>query len=273
MNVGEREQYLGLLVEEYRLLGSAGIQAGQHTYTALQWGTAVVGILAGAAISQWGNHDAVVELVFLVGIPVLVAVGMLYWVGELARISRLTDYLCAVEAKIELALEHPDGDSSGEWVASFSERWADARHDLLAAASVTMPSGPDGEVEVAGGPVAFERWLRDIRVGRASNNLVWVYLVRVLLFPSVMAASWAAGLYYVFHSASSGHGLENALAALVGLLVSTASIWFAAEIISGLSHSSAKPSPSLSWPRRRFRQLAARPLRITEWRSSDRESP
>lgn len=74
--VGEREQYLGLLVEEYRLLGSAGIQAGQHTYTALQWGTAVVGILAGAAISQWGKHDAVVELVFLVGVPALVAVGM-----------------------------------------------------------------------------------------------------------------------------------------------------------------------------------------------------
>jgi hypothetical protein len=264
--VGEREQYLGLLVEEYRLLGSAGIQAGQHTYTALQWGTAVVGILAGAAISQWGKHDAVVELVFLVGVPALVAVGMLYWVGELARISRLTDYLCAVEAKIELALRHPDQDSSGEWVASFTELWATARQDLLSAALVAMPNGPDGEVEVDGGPIAFERWLRRIRVGRASNNLVWVYLVRVLLFPSVMAASWATGLYYVLHSAGSGHGWENALAILVGLLLATMSTWFAAEIVSGLSHSLARPSPSLSWPRRRFRQLAARPLRITEWR-------
>ncbi len=264
--MGEREQYLGLLVEEYRLLGSAGIQASQHTYTALQWGTAVVGILAGAAISQWGSHDAVVELVFLVGVPALVAVGMLYWAGELARISRLTDYLCAVEAKIELALQHPDQDSTGEWVSSFSERWASERHELLSASLVTMPSGSDGEVEVDGGPIAFERWLRKIRVGRASNNLVWVYLVRVLLFPAVIAASWTTGLYYVFHSASSGHGWESTLAVLVGLVLGTMSTWFAAEIVSGLSHSMVTPSPSLSWPRRRFRQLAARPLRITEWR-------
>ncbi len=264
--MGERDGYLGLLIEEYRLLGSAGIQASQHTYTALQWGTAVVGIVVGAAFSQWGKHDAVVELVFLVGVPALATVGMLYWVGELARISRLTDYLCAVEAKIELALRHPEQGSTGEWVTSFAERWNTEHLDLLSAALVAMPVGPNGAVEVDGGPIAFERWLRRIRVDRASNNLVWVYLVRVLLFPAVMAASWTTGLYYVLHSAGPGHDLESSAAIGIGLLLGVASTWLAAEIVSGLSHSFVEPSPSLPWPRMLFRQLASRPLRITEWR-------
>lgn len=264
--MGERGDYLTLAVEEYRLLGSAGIQAGQHTYTALQWGTAVVGIIVGAAISQWGAHDSVVELSFLVAVPLLVSVGMLYWVGELARISRLTDYLCALEAKIELALGQPEKGRSGEWMRAFSERWKAERRDLLSTALVAMPRGPAGEVEVDGGPFAFERWLRRIRVDRASNNLIWVYLVRVLVFPAVMAACWATGVFYVIQSSAPGHNLESIVAMTVGLLFGVSSTWFAAEIISGMSHSYTTASPSLSWPRRRFRQLAARPLRITEWR-------
>jgi hypothetical protein len=269
--VGEKDTYLTLLMEEYRMLAAAGVQASQHTYTALQWGTAIVGIVAGATISQWGSHDSVVELSFLIWIPALAAAGMLYWVGELARISRLTDFICAVEAKIDLALRHPGNDESGEWVESFDKEWATRRTDLLSEAQVAMPAAAEGEVPVNSGPITFERWLRVIRARRASSNLLWVYLVRVLLFPAVIATSWTAGVYYVlFQSARLGFNWETMIAAVFGLLFSVIAVWFAGEISTGLNRSTTSGSQP-AWPRRKFRQLACRPLDLTEWQEAARD--
>jgi hypothetical protein len=262
--VDEKKAYFALLTEEYRLLGTAGIQAGQHTYTALQWGTAVVGVVVGAAISQWGKNDAVVELAFLVGVPTLVAVGMLYWVGEMARISRLSDFLCAVEMKVDLALQLSERDESSEWLEEFMKEWAARRAELMSEARVVMPVGPDGEVAIGGGPISFERWLREIRTVRARNNLIWVYLVRVLFFPAVMSASWATGVFYVLHTASAAPSWEQSLAVLAGLAISVPAVWFVAEIVTGLSPSTSSGARP-AWPRRKFRRVLGRPLHISEW--------
>jgi hypothetical protein len=194
-----RREYLALLAEEYRTLATSGNQADRHTYTALQWGTAIVGIVASGAISQWGKHDAAVELTFLVAIPALVAVGMLYWVGELARMRRIYDFMCAIEAKAELALRDPTHSTSRRgWFRSFDKRWTAERTTLLADLKLAMPHSDQGTVEIASGPIGFERWLRMIRNTQASSNLSWVFAVRFILFPSSLAASWLTGIYYIF---------------------------------------------------------------------------
>lgn len=129
----ERRAYVDLLAEEFRSLATGVHLAARHTYTALQWGTAIVGIIVGAAISQWEKEDAVVELVFLVGVPVLVAAGMLFWVGELAGIRRIHEFMCVVEAKAELALRHPTAqpDTHERWFDSFEHEWVSRRADSL----------------------------------------------------------------------------------------------------------------------------------------------
>jgi hypothetical protein len=240
----------------------------RHTYTALQWGTAVVGILAGAAISRWGKSDAIVELVFLVGIPALVSVGMLYWVGEIARMRRLYDFICVIEAKAELALQHEDPAATDrQWVASFSQIWTAKRDELLEGLELAQPRGDYGPVEIRSGPISWERWLRDIRNAEASGNLSWVFMVRFIVFPATIAASWAAGVFYVLHqSVDQAFEWKSLTAALFGLLLSTGTVWLAVELVIDLNRSSSIRPPELSGPRRAFRRALGSLLRITEWR-------
>lgn len=266
----DRGDFMALLAEEYRTLAAGGNQANRHTYTALQWGTAVVGIVVGAAISQWGKHDAVVELVFLFGVPALVAMGMLFWIGELARMSRIADFICVLEAKVELAFQLRGSDPKySAWFAEFRSAWTAQRKGLLAKLHLTMPADQAAEIAVGSGPIAFEHWLRAIRNTQASSNLIWVFIVRFLLFPAAMLVSWVTGIYYILlQSERGGFGWENSSVAFAGLILGVTTIWFAAELVVDLSNSAPR-TKEIALPRREFRRLLGRPFRITEWQSRE----
>jgi hypothetical protein len=262
--MGERGAYIELLVEQYRLIAAAGNQASQHAYTALQWGTAVVGLLAGAAISQWAKSDGVVEFSFLLAIPTLAAAGMLFWLGELARIDRLADFLCALETKLDLALTHPDGEEAGEWIRSFSREWAERGDEVLARAHVRPPQGADGIAGFGPGPITFERWLREIRALKAAKNLAWVYLFRLLLFPGVMASAWVVGAFYaLLRSGAPPLRWEAVLTLILGLLIIFSATWLAAEIVRTFRNpdSAASPRGARLWLLRRVAGL----LEMSEW--------
>jgi len=190
--MSSRNDYLDLLAQEYRVLATTGNQTDQHTYTALQWGTASVAVIAAAGLSQWKHHDAVVELVFLLAIPALVAVRMFYWLGELARMRRIYDFICVIEAKAALALRQTDGTSRTHdgWIDSFSQLWDAKFPEFTSALELDLP------VTVNSDPITFERWLRTIRNKRASQNLTWVFQLRFALFPAAIVMSLALGIYY-----------------------------------------------------------------------------
>jgi hypothetical protein len=264
----DREAYLALLIEEFRSLASGGHQATRHTYTALQWGTAVVGLVVGAAISQWGKHDAAVELVFLLGVPALVAVGMLYWVGELARIRRMHEFMCVVEVKADMALEHEgSSESAGRWMESFKNEWLTQSAGIFAELQLPI-SGGRGDGAVASGPIAFERWLRGIRRSSGNDSLTWVFVVRFVLFPCAIVAAWVTGVYYVFfQSTERGLDCASSAAILVGFLIVVLANWLAGELIADLSKWPAESSSSdLSSPRQTFRQVIGYLFRIDDWK-------
>jgi hypothetical protein len=266
--VDERRAYIDLLAEEFRSLASGSHQAGRHTYTALQWGTAIVGIIVGAAISQWSAEDAVVEFVFLLGVPALVAVGMLFWVGELAGMRRIHEFMCVVEAKADLALRHGlhQSGTEEEWFDSFTQEWIARRNETLTEMRIAVPTSARGRVEIQSGPLAFERWLHAIRNTEASNGLAWVFIVRFALFPSAILASWATGVYYVFFQSDAGLTWASVAAVILGFLLGLVAVWIAGELLADMSQWSAGRSSGLSRTRKAFRDLFARPLRRSEWK-------
>ncbi len=192
----ERSQYLKLLSEEYRSLSTTGNLTDHHTYTALQWGTAVVAVIASAVLTQWGKHDALVEAALLVVIPLLIGLGMLYWIGELARMKRVYDFICVVEEKAELALRVGAEERTNiGWYSQFEAQWRDeGRQRVEAKLGFVLPRAGANIIDVEAAPIQFERWLRRIRNQRASRNLSWVFMFRLAVFPVAIAGTWGAGL-------------------------------------------------------------------------------
>jgi hypothetical protein len=253
------------LAEEYRTLSNSGSQADRHTYTALQWGTALVAVIASATLSQWGKHDGIVEASFLIVIPALISFGMLYWVGELARLRRVYDFICIVEAKAELALQiDPPHQAQGDWYTSFEKRWKDERKVLLHHLDLRMPKTRSKVVEVDAAPIEFERWLRRIRAARASSNLSWVFMFRFILFPIGIAGTWATGLYYLLsHMNTHVSRTLGIAAAVMGVLTSAVTTWLAAELASDLND--AKSERQISRARRWLRDQIHQLLALPEW--------
>lgn len=264
--MSRQKEYLDLLTEEYRALTTRSDWVDRHTYTVLQWGTALVAVIASAAMSQWGKHDSAVEISFLLAIPCLIAVGMLYWIGELARLKRIASFICVLEAKIELALRHRAGSSGKSWISSFEQAWTDNWQSVLSNLPLGPPFNGRGQVDLGPGPIEFERWLHRLRDSRANNNFTWVYMVRLAPFPAGIAASWSLGIYYVLsQSAKHGFGGGDIIAALFGLLFGILAIWLTVEVAADLNSSGHAPL-QLPWLRRVFRDMISRPLQMTEWK-------
>jgi hypothetical protein len=100
-------RYLTLVTEEYRTLRDESTQATINMFAALQWGSAIIGVVTAAGLTQWNEKHGVVLLVFAVVIPALALMTMFLWLGEAARLNRAGDYLCFVERKVGLLLGVP----------------------------------------------------------------------------------------------------------------------------------------------------------------------
>ena len=259
----ERDAYLRLLVEEYRTLANSGNQSDRHTYTALQWGTAVVAVIVSAAASQWGDHNGVVEGALLILVPSLIAFGMLFWVGELARMRRIYDFICVAEAKAELVLRS-GWENGGAWYTVFAAEWTDASAGTFRELGLVMPAGEDGAVWAHAAPIEFERWLRRIRIAKASSNLSWVFMFRFALFPLGIAGAWGTGVYYLLsHPGPQGSKLLGIAVALAGGLSSGMAAWLAVELASDLNDASS--DREISPIRQQLRSRTHKLLALPEW--------
>jgi hypothetical protein len=254
----QMDAYLTLLLEEYKTLQEAAAQAGKNTYLSLQWGSATLAVLVAAAVTQWRQHDAAVELVFLLAVPFLGSMAMLFFVGELARIRRVADYLCATElkAKLLVSTRMDPGDLESE-----------LRAELM---NLERIIGLRYPVKIGLAPLGWERWLVELRkkhAGAASGHLTWVYRTRFALYPIVIASSIAVAMYYGLSGDTHvKHAHTFWLMAVVGIGFSVFAVWFAIELAVDLAritpYASGPPTPV----RRAFRRLFGWLFQIGEWR-------
>jgi hypothetical protein len=257
----DRDAFLALLVEEYKVLTSRGAQTDQHTYTALQWGTGFVLALMSACLSQWDRSNVLVEVGLLLIIPSVVAIVQFYWLGEVARRRRIYDYIYVAETKAAAAFECLPEDGS-PWTRQLQKSW-----QALAQVELTDLSAETLE-KLTCRPLSFEHWLRELRATHAPNNLLWVHRLRFGLFPFEMSVSLGLGVFYVF--AQRGHldGWSTALVA-VGLLFGLSAIWLGAELALPLDRVQWRSTVRAPRGLRRFmRNCVGRLLSIPEWQTT-----
>jgi len=251
----DRSRYLALLCEEYRSCSESGRRCNDNTYTSLQWGSAVIAILLAASLTQWHKHDSVVLLALLVIVPAIVSFTMFFWLGELARMRRIYDYICTLEEKAALLID------DGAWKERFVERWNAARGEF----DNWFPTSP----KIPADPVVFETWLkrlRESRAGAAHGNISWVFRARFGFFPAVILFSLALGNYYAFTSGASNRHLAWVVILVCwGWISSVVLLWLAIEIALDLDTQPAVRPSELTSIRRKLRHLAGRALGIGDW--------
>lgn len=251
------DRYISLLLEEYKGLSVAAENAGRNTYVSLQWGSAVMAVLVAAAVSQWRKHDAAIELVFFLAVPFLSSMAMLFVIGELARIRRLADFMCATEIKAKYLA----GEEGTE--ARISDAASKEIAELELSLGIRLP------VPVPVDPLSWQRWLVELRkqrAGAAFGHLSWVYRARLGLFPIATFSSLTVATYYTFSSDTTPHhATESYLMLAVGFTFSIIVTWLAIELALELARVTAYPEKAPGWPRRIFRHAMGWLFDIGDW--------
>jgi hypothetical protein len=172
----EAKAYISLATEEYRTLREESKQASINMWTAMQWGSALIGVSVGVGLSQWSASNPATALAFDVVVPVFACLMMLFWLGEAARFKRAGDYLCLLEGKLSLILR-----STNQVPATLSSVWPEMQRRAEADLNMLpVAAGSDSELVVAA-PLAWEQWLRVTRgrsvidaTCRSCTPCVWV---------------------------------------------------------------------------------------------------
>ena len=219
--------YVALASEEYKTLRDESKQASINMWTAMQWGSALVGITIGVGLSQWNAPNPATALAFDVVVPTFSALTMAFWLGEAARFKRVGDYLCLIEQKLSLLL-----DEHHLIPEVLRTRWPQLQRDAELALHLRRTDTLFHEELILRDPLSWEQWLRR-RKGRSviDGHLSKLYAIRLGFFLVLSWGSWVFGLLYTFtssgsvtlhrsmHVAALGTGLLMCLAATIGAVV------------------------------------------------------
>jgi hypothetical protein len=86
-----------LVLEEYRTLRDESKQANTNMFTAIQWGSVIVGVTMTATFTQWDDEHGVVIVLLAAVVPALSLMTTFLWLGEAARLTRAGEYLSRLE--------------------------------------------------------------------------------------------------------------------------------------------------------------------------------
>ncbi len=207
--------YISLATEEYKTLRAESIQASVNMWTAMQWGSALIGVTIGIGLSQWNVTNPATPLAFDIVVPTFAALMMAFWLGEAARFKRVGDYLCLVEQKLSLVFE-----SNGLVPGVLRTSWPDIQRKAERALNLRSSDSASAGELIISDPVSWEQWLR-ARKGRSviDGHLSILYAVRLGFFLVLAWGSWLAGLFYAYTApsilASAAHITILALGAIV----------------------------------------------------------
>lgn len=179
------EQYLSLLIEEYKSLRDESIKTSENMFAALRWGAAVLGVVIAAGFTQWNKQHAVVLLIFYIIVPLLSGMSMFLWLGEAVRFKRVGDYICFIEQKAGMIIDDFKSQTN------INEKWKmlqqEIEKNLLMHHSTLDMSDP----------LVWEQWLREMK-GKSitEGHLTLIYLIRFSFFPILMILSLLFATYY-----------------------------------------------------------------------------
>lgn len=107
--VGEAKPlWLELAIEEYNAMRGEILTTMATQDGTLRFATATVGIVLAAGFNLWAKDSPAATLVFLGVVPALCAMGLIVWLGEVARMMRASDHLFRLEELFACKLGPPE---------------------------------------------------------------------------------------------------------------------------------------------------------------------
>lgn len=108
---------------------------------------------------------------------------MFMWLGEAARFKRVGDYICLIEQKVGIVLE------DFKEKINLKEKWNFYKDDIEKSINLSKSN-----IDLSD-PLAWEQYLKDLK--DKGGHISKIYLIRFLLFPTLMGISFIIGAYYV----------------------------------------------------------------------------
>lgn len=152
MNDAQLKLYSDALFHEYKAIRDEIVATTAQFYSILQFGSAALFTLAGAALLFWGKERLLVAVAFGVILPALAFVTIEMLLGQIARIRRAGQYCRLLEDKVQ---------------------------QMLAAVGNTPVGLPNA-------PIQWETWLNN---GGEDRRYSWLYAFAVAFFAIVTLGS------------------------------------------------------------------------------------
>jgi hypothetical protein len=239
---GDPKPYLGLVVEEYKILRDESKQASINMWTAMQWGSAIIGVVIAVGLSQWGRAYPTTVLALGLLVPLFSAMTMIFWLGEAARFKRVGDYIVLLERKMSVVLRE-----AGDVPVAVVDGWPDLQRQAEAALHLRASPAPEEGELVLSDPLAWEQWLRH-RAGRsvAEGHLRVLYMLRLGFFLILPVGSLAVAAFYMFEDIGypSDEPFNWVILGLGALI--TAAAAFGAKDVGGRLAEKADPLPGIT---------------------------
>lgn len=188
----EAKLYLSLLIEEYKTVYNESLQAVRNIFTTLQIGTAILGVVIAAGLTQWNKEHGVVLLTFYIVIPLIDAMIISLWLGAVARIKKAADYQIMIEQKVGMILDQ------FKLTNEIRKKWPARQKKIEEKLKIL----PHSQVDLSD-PFAWQQLLKEewfMKNGEKYSGwwLVWLgYRFYALFFPIVMVFSFLTATYYV----------------------------------------------------------------------------
>lgn|GEM_PF-1991078 len=183
----ELKLYLSILIEEYKSLRDESKQASINMFSALSWGTGILGIIMSIGFTQWDKQPVIVLLIFYIIIPIIAAISMFFWLSEAIRLKRAGDYICLIEQKVKIIL------NEFKQYHLTKAKWLELQEKIEESIGL-----PHSSLDLSS-PLVWEQWLRDMNSKKTltGGHFVWIYIIKLAIFPLLMFSSFLIGTYYV----------------------------------------------------------------------------
>jgi len=181
------ENYVNVILEEYKTLREESKQASINMFTSLSIGLGVVGVVTAGAFSLWNTEPLITLVALYVLTPLFILTATFLWLGEAMRFKRVGDYICLIEAKLSMLFS--------DCCKDFKERWQPKQSEFESKLRFPHTKINFGNV------LGWEQWLRDM-VGESDpfGHFALIYKIRLIFFIMIFLASFSLGVYLTFVS-------------------------------------------------------------------------
>ena len=94
-------EWIQIALEEYKTLRQESLDAIKAQHATLSFGTGTISVIFISGFGLWNNaYYLLPRIIFLVFVPAICYIALVVWIGELARMMRVGQFLMILEMNL-----------------------------------------------------------------------------------------------------------------------------------------------------------------------------